>query len=211
MFTGIVERVGRVEETRDAKASRTLRVSTADAFATTLAGGESISVNGVCLTVERSGESWFEATAVQETLARTNLGSLARGARVNLERAATMSRLFGGHIVQGHVDGVGRVIEFSGEGAGDRVLEIEVPEDVHDLCVDKGSIAIDGVSLTVARKLSSRRIELAVVPYTLEQTIAGEYRAGQLVNVEADVIARYVREQLRCAGARSDMSGGAGP
>jgi riboflavin synthase len=146
--------------------------------------------------VERSGENWFEATAVEETLARTTLRSLTKGARVNLERAATASTLLGGHIVQGHVDGTGRVISFG----SDRTLLIEVPEDVHDLCAGKGSIAVDGMSLTIAKKLENRRIEIAIVPYTLEKTIASEYSPGRIVNLEADVIARYVREQLRRSG-----------
>jgi riboflavin synthase len=200
VFTGIVEQLGSVSEVRPAGPARTLRIE--GSFDTPLANGESVSVNGVCLTVERADASWFEATAVHETLQRTALGDLRAGSQVNLERAATLSRLFGGHIVQGHVDGVGRVMEFEG-GAGERTLMIEVPEDVHELCAEKGSITIDGISLTVARKLPSHRIEIAIVPFTLEHTIVGEYAAGRRVNVEADVIARYVREQLRNVGENS--------
>lgn len=196
MFTGIVEHVGQVDEVRDAGAARTFRIACAG-FGSPIAAGESIAVNGVCLTVERAVPPHIEVTAVRETLALTTLGDLRAQSRVNLERAAGMDRLFGGHIVQGHVDGVGRVVSFAGEGAGDRVLALELPADVHDLCVLKGSIAIDGISLTVARKLPERRIEIAIVPYTLERTIVAEYGAGRRVNVEADVIARYVREQLR--------------
>lgn len=196
MFTGIVEHVGRVEEVIDAGSARTFRIGGAG-FESPLTPGESVAVNGVCLTVERGTDSAFEVTAVHETLALTTLGELRAGSGVNLERAATVDRLFGGHIVQGHVDGVGRVVSFDGDDAGDRVLALELPEDVHDLCAHKGSIAVDGISLTVARKLPGNRIEIAIIPYTLEHTVAGEYRAGRRVNVEADVIARYVREQLR--------------
>jgi riboflavin synthase len=196
MFTGIVEHIGRIDEIRDREVVRTFRIA-AGGFESIIADGESIAVNGVCLTVERAARQWFEATAVEETLKRTTLGALRTDSRVNLERAATAATLLGGHIVQGHVDGVGRVVSFSGSGAGDRTLTIEVPEDVHDLCADKGSITVDGTSLTVARKLDQRRIEIAIVPYTLEKTIANEYVAGRSVNLEADVIARYVREQLR--------------
>ncbi len=199
MFTGIVEHIGRIEETRDRGTSRTIRV-VCEGLGMKLGDGESMAVNGVCLTVERSGEHWFEATAVKETLERTTLGALQRASLVNLERAATAATLFGGHIVQGHVDGTGRVVSFSGQGEGDRMLTIEVTEAVHDLCADKGSITVDGISLTVARKLDHRRIEIAIVPYTLEKTIAGEYGPGRVVNLEADVIARYVREQLRSSG-----------
>ena len=199
MFTGIVQHIGRIEEIRDAGTSRTIRIAS-ESLGTRLGDGESISVNGVCLTVEQSGEGWFQATAVEETLKRTTLGMLRKDARVNMERAATAATLFGGHIVQGHVDGMGRVVAFSGHSAGDRTLTIEVPEDVHDLCADKGSITVDGISLTVARKREERRIDIAIVPYTLEKTIAGEYGPGRLVNLEADVIARYVREQMRRSG-----------
>lgn len=199
MFTGIVQHIGRIEEIRDAGTSRTIRIAS-ESLGTRLGDGESISVNGVCLTVEQSGEGWFQATAVEETLKRTTLGMLRKDARVNMERAATAATLFGGHIVQGHVDGMGRVVAFSGHSAGDRTLTIEVPEDVHDLCADKGSITVDGISLTVARKLEERRVDIAIVPYTLEKTIAGEYGPGRLVNLEADVIARYVREQMRRSG-----------
>jgi riboflavin synthase len=185
-----------VEDVIDAGSARTFRIA-AGGFDSPLAPGESLSVNGVCLTVERGDATHVEVTAVHETLSLTTLGELRAGSVVNLERAATMDRLFGGHIVQGHVDGVGRVISFEGEGAGDRVLAIEVPDDVHELCAHKGSIAVDGISLTVAKKLPGRRIEIAIIPYTLEHTVAGEYRSGRRVNVEADVIARYVREQLR--------------
>jgi len=199
MFTGIVQHIGRIEEIRDAGTSRTIRIAS-ESLGTRLGDGESISVSGVCLTVEQSGEGWFQATAVEETLKRTTLGTLRKDARVNMERAATAATLFGGHIVQGHVDGIGRVVAFSGHSAGDRTLTIEVPEEVHDLCADKGSITVDGISLTVARKLEERRVDIAIVPYTLEKTIAGEYGPGRLVNLEADVIARYVREQMRRSG-----------
>src|SRR5678816_4824093 len=137
MFTGIVQHIGRIEEIRDAGTSRTIRIA-CESLGTRLGDGESISVSGVCLTVEQSGEGWFQATAVEETLKRTTLGTLRKDARVNMERAATAATLLGGHIVQGHVDGIGRVVAFSGHSAGDRTLTIEVPEEVHDLCADKG-------------------------------------------------------------------------
>jgi riboflavin synthase len=196
VFTGIVENTGAVEEVIDCGSARMFRIA-APGFDSPLMPGESISVSGVCLTVERGDGAHFDVTAVHETLSLTTLGELRGGSRVNLERAATMDRLFGGHIVQGHVDGVGNVVSFAGEGPGDRVLQLELPGDVHDLCAFKGSIAIDGISLTVARKLPGNRIEIAIVPYTMEKTTVAEYRPGRRVNVEADVIARYVREQLR--------------
>jgi len=195
VITGIVEHIGQVDEVLDGGSAKLFRIGCAGLAS--LLPGESISVNGVCLTVERAAEPLFDVTAVHETLGLTTLGELRAGSRVNLERAATMDRLFGGHIVQGHVDGVASVVSFTGADAGDRVLALELPADVHDLCVQKGSIAIDGISLTVARKLSGQRIEIAIVPYTLVRTVVDEYQPGRRVNVEADVIARYVREQLR--------------
>ena len=202
MFTGIVEHVGRVEDVRTAGSARTLRIAI-DLAGARVRPGDSLSVNGVCLTVETADAQHVEVTAVAETLALTTLGELRAGSRVNLESAATMDRLFGGHIVQGHVDGVGHVVSFADTDAGDRVLEIELPAEVHDLSATKGSVAIDGISLTVARKLPGRRLQIAIVPYTMEHTIVGEYRPGRRVNVEADVIARYVREQLRNASVSS--------
>jgi len=196
MFTGIVEHVGHVGFVRDAGPARAVRIEAPD-LAASLRAGDSVAVNGVCLTVERADAGGFEATAVFETLARTTLGEWKGGARVNLEPAATMDRRFGGHLVQGHVDGVGRVTAFDGDEAGDRTLEVELPDDVHDLCVDKGSIAIDGMSLTIACRRGERRISIAIVPHTLRNTIAGAYRPGARVNVEADVVARYVREYVR--------------
>lgn len=196
MFTGIVEHMGTVTETIDAGTALALRVETPE-LAPSLGIGDSVAVNGVCLTVERMDATGFEATAVRETLDRTTLGSLRNGDRVNLECAAGVDRLFGGHMVQGHVDGVGTVLSFEAADAGDRVLELELPEDVHDLCVDKGSIAVDGISLTVARKLDRRRITIAIVPHTFANTTVAGYGPGHRVNIEADVIARYVREYVR--------------
>jgi riboflavin synthase len=196
MFTGIVEALGRVASIRSTGSARVLRIDTPD-VAASLTPGDSVSVNGVCLTVERADGAGFEATAVAETIARTTLGDLAAGSRVNLERAATMDRLFGGHIVQGHIDGVGRVVRFEGHDAGDWTLEVELPSDVHDLCVDKGSIALDGISLTIARRLSDGRVSIAIVPHTLSHTVVSDYVTGSRVNVEADVVARYVREYVR--------------
>ena len=196
MFTGIIEHLGMLAAARTSGAARVLRIEVPE-IAGALKPGDSIAVNGVCLTVERGDARAFEATAVRETLERTTLGGLEPGAGVNLETAATADRLFGGHLVQGHVDGVGVVRAFDPVDAGDRTLELEVPEDVHELCVDKGSIAVDGVSLTVAKKLGAGRITIAIVPHTYTHTTVAGYRPGDRVNIEADVIARYVREYIR--------------
>jgi riboflavin synthase len=196
MFTGIIEFMGTVASAQERGTARVLRVD-APALASSLSVGDSVAVSGVCLTVERADATGFEATAVSETLVRTTLGEIEIGDPVNLECAAGVDRLFGGHLVQGHIDGVGVVRSFEGADEGDRVLEVEVPEDIHDLCVDKGSIAIDGVSLTIAKKLERGRIAIAIVPHTFTHTVVAGYRPGRRVNVEADVVARYVREYVR--------------
>lgn len=194
MFTGIVETVGLIVHAEDVRGARRLRVE-AKAWPDALAPGDSVAVDGVCLTVERADANGFDATVVAETLARTTLGEKAAGDRVNLERAATIARYFGGHLVQGHIDGVGRVVSFDVR-ADAPVLSIDLPESVSALCVEKGSIAIDGVSLTIAA-CAGPRVSIAVVPHTLSASTVALYTPGRRVNVEADVIAKYVRAFVR--------------
>ncbi|HEU4929265.1 MAG TPA: riboflavin synthase [Candidatus Krumholzibacteria bacterium] len=192
MFTGIVETVGEIARAEEGPELRRLRIK-APSIASTLSIGDSVAVDGVCLTVESCDAAAFAAIAVAETLARTTLGERCAGDRVNIERAATIERFLGGHLVQGHVDATARVLSFD-PSAPSPLLVVEVPDSVHALCVEKGSIAIDGVSLTIARKTAAGRIEIAIVPHTITHTTIGSYRAGRRVNVEADVIAKYVRE-----------------
>ncbi len=152
--------------------------------------GDSISVNGVCLTVaSREGEV-LAFDVAQETLARTALGELRAGAPVNLERPVTLATRLGGHLVQGHVDGVGTVETAASEGDGIR-MRIRVPEGVARYVVEKGSVAVDGVSLTVAGA-SDGSFEVALVPHTLAATTLGDREPGDLVNLEVDVLAKYV-------------------
>jgi riboflavin synthase len=195
MFTGIIETVGVIRSVGETGDARVLHVD-AGALAGGLRAGDSVAVDGVCLTVEAADAAGFRATAVAETLARTTLGGRRTGDGVNLERAATMDRLFGGHIVQGHVDGVGRVVSWETGDAGG-TLVVEVPEDVYALCVYKGSIAIDGVSLTVAAKDARCRIRIAIVPHTVANTTMSSYLSGRAVNLEADVVAKYVHEFVK--------------
>ncbi len=197
MFTGIVETVGAIARAESMGAERRVRVE-APEIASSLSAGDSVAVDGVCLTVEYSDATGFDATAVSETLARTTLGERVAGDRVNLERAATIARYFGGHLVQGHVDAVARVASFDAQSTAPELV-LELPEEVFALCIDQGSIAVDGVSLTIASRASGRRIAIAVVPHTLSRTTLAAYRAGRRVNVEADVIAKYVREFVRRA------------
>ncbi len=195
MFTGIVESVGTVARVGVEAHSRRLRIDAAD-IAGSLSAGDSVAVDGVCLTVEHADPGGFEATAVAQTLARTTLGERVAGDRVNLERAATIARYFGGHLVQGHVDAVARVAAFDPRSDAPELM-LDLTDDVFALCVDQGSIAVDGVSLTIASRPLVRRVTIAVVPHTIARTTIGGYAPGRRVNVEADVIAKYIREFVR--------------
>jgi riboflavin synthase len=198
MFTGLIEYVGRVERVVDEGGVRRVRIAAPAEIAAGLRVGDSVAVSGVCLTAERVDAAGFEATAVGETLARSTLGALQAGDGVNLETPVTASRVFGGHIVQGHVDGVGKVTAWEHDANGG-TLRVALPPKVYELCVEKGSIAIDGVSLTIASLCGGAEITVAIVPHTVGATIIGAYQPGTPVNVEADVIAKYVQEFVRRA------------
>lgn len=193
MFSGIVQTRGRVTETQRCAAGRSLRIE-AELPGGRLRAGESISVEGVCLTVERALRRGFVATAVPETLRLTTLGQVRRGDRVNLERSLRFGDLVGGHLVQGHVDGVGRVRSWS-RAKGERRLRIAAPRELHRDLAFKGSVAVNGVSLTVAA-VGSDSFVVALVPHTLEVTTLGGLQPTDLVNLEIDLIARYVRNLL---------------
>lgn len=196
MFTGLIESVGRVERVSDAAGVRRLRIAAPAEMVAPLRVGDSVAVSGVCLTAERVEGNAFEATMVGETLARTTLGALVTGDAVNLETPVTAARVFGGHIVQGHVDGVGRVTAWEHDDNGG-TLRVALPANVYELCVEKGSIAIDGISLTIAALCGGDEIEVAIVPHTVAATTIAAYAPGARVNVEADVIAKYVHEYVR--------------
>ena len=189
MFTGIVREVGRIAELAGGEDGVRLVVE-GPATMATLRPGDSLAVNGVCLTAESVEPRAATVHAVPETLRRTTLGSLARGDAVNLEPALRAGEPLGGHYVQGHVDGVGRIESVEAEGEGLRVV-IEAPEDVLRYCVEKGSIAVDGVSLTVA-ELFDGAFAVALVPHTIEATTLSELVPGRRVNLEVDVLAKYV-------------------
>ncbi len=194
MFTGIVEELGRVaslDGTRLRVACSTVRED---------AGlGASVAVNGVCLTVVQEDGTSLAFDLSEETLRRSALGRLAVGDAVNLERAATLSTRLGGHLVQGHVDGVGRVASMRGDPEGGAWLTVYVPEELRRYLVEKGSMTVDGVSLTVAA-LDADTFSVALIPHTLAVTTFGSARAGDPVNLEVDVIAKYVERLLE--GAR---------
>lgn len=193
MFTGLVADIGTLEGVdRNADGAR-LRV------ATTLAGeieaGDSVAVNGVCLTAASVDAGAFEADVMNQTLAVTSLGPLEPGARVNLELALRPSDRLGGHLVQGHVDGVGTVTRVRADGVARRV-EIELSPELRPYVVKRGSIAVDGVSLTVAT-LTDRGFDVSLIPETLERTTLGELEEGGVVNLEVDPISRYVERLLQ--------------
>jgi riboflavin synthase len=191
MFTGLIEQVGEIESVRQTDAGRELRIA---APFTDLQNGESIAVNGACLTVREFGAGWFEAAAVVTTLERTAIGDWKKGTRVNLERALRSGDRLGGHIVQGHVDCVGVVAAV--ERSGDALLiDLSLPQSIEPLFVLHGSIAVDGVSLTVS-ELKPGGLQLSLIEYTLRHTTLGDLKPGASVHVEADVIAKHVRRLL---------------
>jgi riboflavin synthase len=188
MFTGLIEQIGEVKSVRQTDAGRELRIQ---APFNDLEAGESIAVNGACLTVRDFGPDWFEAAAVTTTLERTTIGDWKQGTRVNLERAMRAGDRLGGHIVQGHVDCVGIVV--ARELRGDALLvDISVPQSLETLFVMHGSIAVDGVSLTV-NDIKPRALQLSLIEYTLRHTTLGDLKPGNRVHVEADMIAKHVR------------------
>jgi riboflavin synthase len=191
MFTGLIEQVGEVESVRQTDAGRELRIR---ASFDGLAAGESIAVNGACLTVREFGPGWFDVAAVLTTLERTTIGGWKSGSRVNLERSLRASDRLGGHIVQGHVDSVGVVV--ARDLAGDAVLiDLSLPASLEPLFVLHGSIAVDGVSLTV-NELKPNGLQLSLIDYTLKHTTLGDLRAGSRLHIEADVIAKHLRRLL---------------
>jgi riboflavin synthase len=197
MFTGLVEATGTVAALSGRGAEVRLRVRTR--LAAGLRRGQSIAVDGVCLTAAGRGRDWFEAVLAPETLQRTTLGLRRAGDRVNLERPLRLGDPLGGHLVQGHVDGVGVVEEVRPEGSGVRV-RVAFPAALAPFILEKGSIAVDGVSLTVAAR-SGRAFEVALIPETLRVTRLDGYAPGTPVNLEVDMLGRYVVASLEAARA----------
>jgi riboflavin synthase len=189
VFTGLIEEAGRVADVRPTEAGARLAVA-AGAVLDGLEVGDSVAVNGACLTaVEVTGEG-FAVDCVAETLRRTSLGGLASGDRVNLERPMRLGDRLDGHLVQGHVDGVGTVRAARAEGDS-TLLEVAPPPDLLRYVVEKGSIAVDGVSLTVAARLPDA-FTVALIPHTMAVTTLGPQAVGRPVNLEVDVVAKYV-------------------
>jgi riboflavin synthase len=190
MFTGIIEELGRVRAVTLNEGGARLEIEAATVLDDARVG-DSIAANGCCLTVVERADNWWAADAVTETLERTTLGALQTGDPINLERPVRLQDRLGGHIVQGHVDGVGCVTEQVALPDGSSRFTIDAPPDVLRYVVEKGSIAVDGISLTVA-SVAPARFDIAVIPHTLAATTLGARRPGARVNIEVDVLAKYV-------------------
>jgi riboflavin synthase len=192
MFTGIVEELGQVDALESSAEGARLRIRAE--LASELGEGDSVAVNGACLTATSATDGAFEADVMHQTLELTTLGGLEAGSNVNLELPLRATDRLGGHVVQGHVDGTGTVGEITDDGFAKR-LRLELPAALLPYVVEHGSIAIEGVSLTVAA-LDDPTVEVSLIPETLERTTLGRLGPGARVNVECDVFARYVQRQL---------------
>ena len=193
MFTGIVTAVGTVRAARHGPEGLSLRIG---APSRAVRKGESIAVDGACLTVERAGKGWFAVHVVATSLERTLFGEYARGRRVNLERALKVGDRLGGHLVQGHVDGVGRVESVRQQGDA-WLVDVAVPAEVARVSIPLGSITVDGVSLTVNAIPGPGRIQLSLIPFTFEHTTLGDKTPGAGVHLEGDTIGKYVASLLQ--------------
>ncbi|HEY7860788.1 MAG TPA: riboflavin synthase [Gemmatimonadaceae bacterium] len=192
MFTGLVEDVGMIEQVRDTPAGRELRVrSRFD----DLSAGDSVALDGACLTVREIGSGWFTVAAVVTTLDRTTIADWSAGRRVNLERAMLAGARFGGHLVLGHVDGVGVVSHVETHGDA-RIVNVTIPESLAELMIPHGSLTVDGVSLTVNELPAPDTVQLSLIEFTLSHTTLGELRPGRRVQIEGDVIGKYARRML---------------
>jgi riboflavin synthase len=203
MFTGIVEEMGWVHRIEERQAGRRFCFAAEKVLADAEVGS-SVAVSGVCLTVVAVEPGRFSVEAVPETLSRTILGELRVGDSVNLERPLTLEQRLGGHLVQGHVDGVGEVMAVLPEGDGVRVT-IAIPPPLRRYVAEKGSLAVDGVSLTIARA-EDDRCDVALIPHTLKVTTSGGYASGTRVNLEVDLLARYLArlfDESRAGGGAS--------
>jgi riboflavin synthase len=202
VFTGIVQELGRVESVEPSADGTRIRIGAE--LAAELDAGGSVAVNGACLTATTVTKGAFEADVMHQTLSLTTLGELAAGSAVNLELPLRPTDRLGGHVVQGHVDGTATVAEVAPDGFARR-LRLELPGELLPYVVERGSIAIEGVSLTVAA-LDEPVVEVSLIPETLERTTLGGVEPGDRVNVECDVLARYVRRQLTPEAGLSPLS-----
>jgi riboflavin synthase len=202
MFSGIIEATGRVRDVRDLESTRRLWVD-AHALAPELRAGDSVAVDGACFTVVAHDPDGFAVDVIGTTLERTIAGGYRRGSRVNLERALAAAGRIDGHFVQGHIDGIGHLVRCTMEGEF-WLMEFDLPADVAALTVERGSVAINGVSLTVSRLLDGGACRIGVIPFTHEHTNLGDLEDGAAVNVEGDLIGKYVGKVLAERGWRGN-------
>jgi len=193
VFTGLIDDVGTVHRVATSDAGRELRI---ECRYRDLVAGESIAVNGACLTVREFGPGWFTVAAVATTLERTTVGEWQEGRRVNLERALRIGDRLGGHFVQGHVDAVATVDDVRPQGDA-RLVDLALPPGLAELMVPHGSVAVDGVSLTVNELPAPDRLQLSLIEYTLRHTTLGGLAAGARVHVEADMLGKHVQRLLK--------------
>jgi riboflavin synthase len=193
MFTGLVDDVGRLTHVAVSGAGRELRI---DSRYRDLVDGESIAINGACLTVLGQGNGWFSVAAVETTLGRTTIGDWSAGKRVNLERALKVGDRLGGHFVQGHVDGVATVEDVRQQGDA-RLVDLALPPGLAELMVQHGSVAIDGVSLTVNDLPAPGALQVSLIDFTLRHTTLADLATGDRVHVEADMLGKYVQRLLK--------------
>jgi riboflavin synthase len=205
MFTGIIEEVGKIIAITKQGENRRLTVSCSKLLGE-LKPGDSIAVSGVCLTAVDLGNKVFAADLAQETWKRTSFSRIDEGALVNLELPMRANGRFDGHIVQGHVDGTGRFVSLAPvEGGKDYLLTIHVPSELTRYVVEKGSLAIEGISLTVA-SIEGGEVQVAIIPHTAETTNLGSFKAGDPVNLEVDVIAKYVEKMIAPQRAQASLT-----
>jgi riboflavin synthase len=204
MFTGIIEELGTVESVQARSAGARLKVRCSTVMKD-MTEGASIAVNGVCLTAVDLRPDSFCADLAPETLRRSNLGDLRAGSRVNLERPLSPTGRLSGHIVQGHVDGTGEFVSLEALGDENWWLRIRVPAELDPFLVFKGSIAIDGISLTIAA-LEGDMLSVTIIPHTWRNTTLGGYRAGARLNLECDILAKHVEKLLRKVDVKSPLT-----
>ena len=209
MFTGIIEEIGSVASVEPSGNGAGARIKIrAQKILQGTKAGDSIAVNGVCLTATSLGADFFTADVMAETLRRSNLGSLAVGSQMNLERAMAADGRFGGHIVSGHIDGTGTIEKLEREGNAVWIY-VSAPKEILDLIVQKGSIAIDGISLTVA-KLEAARFAVSVIPHTGEETTLLSRKVGDKVNLENDIVGKYVQKLMGLGGGSLGLASNSG-
>ncbi|HBF34600.1 TPA: riboflavin synthase [Candidatus Sumerlaeota bacterium] len=209
MFTGLIEQVGRIDRIEPLVRSVRLVISVG-AMAAQLTPGESIAVDGACLTVESASGTAFQAFASEETLARTTLGAASAGREVNLERALRLGDRLGGHIVQGHVDGTGTFVGLEPAGSEGFILRIAAPQDILDMSIVKGSVTVAGISLTIV-ELTDTAFSAALIPQSVQSTTLRSLKPGDRVNLETDVLGKYVAKMLRGQGLLKEKSGSKKP